>query len=66
MAIRIGHMKITFTSQGILWAVWIKALFHEVCPEMVNIRNFAISEPNSKNRASKVLLLPMLVQSDRN
>ena len=45
MAIRIGHMKITFTPRGILWAVWIKALFHEVCPETVNIRNVENQTP---------------------
>src|ERR1700746_1765067 len=45
MAIRIGHMKITFTPRGILWAVWIKALFHEVCPETVNIRNVKNQPP---------------------
>jgi hypothetical protein len=45
MAIRIGHMKITFTPRGIVWAVWIKALFHEVCPETVNIRNVKNQPP---------------------
>src|ERR1700741_4240924 len=45
MAIRIGHMKITFIPRGILWAVWIKALFHEVCPETVNIRNVKNQPP---------------------
>ena len=38
-------MKITFTPRGILWAVWIKALFHEVCPETVNIRNVKNQPP---------------------
>jgi hypothetical protein len=32
-------MKITFTPRGILWAVWIKALFREVRPETINIGN---------------------------
>jgi len=30
-------MKITFAPRGIAWAVWMKALFREVCPETVNI-----------------------------
>ena len=38
-------MKITFTPRGIVWAVWIKALFHEVCPETVNIRNVKNQPP---------------------
>src|SRR5215468_10425213 len=45
MAIRIGHMKIAFTPRGILWAVWIKALFREVCPETVHIRNVKNQPP---------------------
>ena len=38
-------MKITFTPRGIVWPVWIKALFHEVCPETVNIRNVKNQPP---------------------
>src|SRR6516225_4259533 len=45
MAIRIGHMKITFAPRGIVWVVWMKALFHEVCPETVNIRNVKNQPP---------------------
>ena len=32
-------MEITFAPRGILRTVWMKALFHEVRPETVNIRN---------------------------
>ena len=45
MAIRIGHMKITFAPRGIVWVVWMKALFHGVFPEMVNIRNVKNQPP---------------------
>jgi hypothetical protein len=38
-------MKVTFTPRGIVWAVWIKALFREVCPETVNIRNVKNQSP---------------------
>jgi hypothetical protein len=38
-------MKITFTPRGIVWVVWMKALFHEVFPEMVNIRNVKNQPP---------------------
>src|SRR6266436_5977071 len=45
MAIRIGHMKITFAPRGILRTVWMKSLFHEVGPETVNIRNVKNQPP---------------------
>ena len=45
MAIWIGHMKVTFAPRGIAWAVWMKALCHEVCPETVNIRNVKNQPP---------------------
>ena len=38
-------MKITFAPRGIVWVVWMKALFHEVFPEMVNIRNVKNQPP---------------------
>ena len=38
-------MKITFAPRGIMWVVWMKALFHEVFPEMVNIRNVKNQPP---------------------
>ena len=38
-------MKITFAPRGIVWGVWMKALFHEVCPETVNIRNVKNQPP---------------------
>src|ERR1700746_2418212 len=31
--------------RGIVWVVWMKALFHEVFPEMVNIRNVKNQPP---------------------
>ena len=45
MAIRIVHMKIAFAPSGIVWAVWMKALFCKVCPETVNIRNVKNQPP---------------------
>src|SRR5271167_3033674 len=45
MAIRIGHMEITFAPRGILRTVWMKAFFHEVRPETVNIRNVKNQPP---------------------
>ena len=45
MAIRIGHMKIAFAPGGILWAVWMEAFFHQVCPETVDIRNVKDQPP---------------------
>jgi hypothetical protein len=38
-------MKITFAPRGIVWVVWMKALFHEVCPETINIRNVKNQPP---------------------
>ena len=32
-------MEVTFAPRGILRTLWIKAFFHEVRPETVNIRN---------------------------
>jgi hypothetical protein len=38
-------MKIALAPRGIAWAVWMKALFHEVCPETVNVRNVKNQPP---------------------
>jgi hypothetical protein len=45
MAIRIEHMEITFALRGILRIGWMKALFHQVRPETVNIRNVKNQPP---------------------
>ena len=47
MAIRIGHMEITFAPRGILRTVWMKAFFHKVRPETVNMRNVKNQPPPS-------------------
>ena len=38
-------MEITFAPRGILRTVWMKAFFHEVRPETVNIRNVKNQPP---------------------
>src|SRR5260370_23993235 len=45
MANGIVDMKITFDARGIAWAGWMKALFPEVCPETVNVRNVKNQRP---------------------
>ena len=58
-------MKITFTPRGIFWAVWIKALFHEVCPETVNIRNVKNQPPPlDTSIAVFEIVSPSFVRSD--
>jgi hypothetical protein len=38
-------MKITFAPRGTVVVVWMKALFHEVCPKTVNVRNVKNQAP---------------------
>jgi hypothetical protein len=38
-------MEVTFAPRGILRTVWMKAFFHEVRPETVNIRNVKNQTP---------------------